>query len=202
MRVFEETFGIDRIQSLVTDLAYKIKSNDYDPINGKFLFNDQDLVKTMTRVDEFTTRHATIKDNIAATYRIGNRLLDYLEKQVIIDFHLKGEHERLDKEYPELADKAKKFLGYEIYTELAVKQSGGKEGVYVPMEPTDHLFKVLLDKQADIQKVIMNELQVHDSIRGHNPRLPSYQETEGQAKSDPLLKEELGKSEPKEAEGE
>jgi len=40
MRIFEETFGIDKLQQLVSDLAMKIESQDYDPINGKYLLND------------------------------------------------------------------------------------------------------------------------------------------------------------------
>lgn len=53
--------------------------------------NDGDLKKTMQVLDEFKTRHATITQSIEETYRIGNRLLDFLEKQIIIDYHLRGE---------------------------------------------------------------------------------------------------------------
>jgi len=38
-------------------------------------------------------------------------LLDYVEKQVIIDYHLKGQQEKMEKEYPKLAKKAKKWFG-------------------------------------------------------------------------------------------
>ena len=62
-------------------------------------------------VDEFKTRHTTITDSINDTYRIGNKLLDYVEKQVIIDFHLKGKQAYMEEKYPKLTEKAKKFLG-------------------------------------------------------------------------------------------
>ncbi len=62
-------------------------------------------------VDDFRTRHSTITDSINDAYRIGNQLLDYVEKQVIIDYHLKGQQEKMEKEYPKLAKKAKKWFG-------------------------------------------------------------------------------------------
>jgi len=69
-------------------------------------------------VDEFKTRHLTIKQNISETYRIGNRLLDYIEKQLIVDYHLRGEQQLLESNFPQLAEKAKIFLGHENYYEL------------------------------------------------------------------------------------
>ncbi len=42
-------------------------------------------------LDEFETRHKTLSDKIEQTYRVGNLMLDYLEKQIIIDYHLRGE---------------------------------------------------------------------------------------------------------------
>lgn len=44
----------------------------------------------MQTLDEFQTRHATITESIEDTYRIGNKLMDFIEKQIIIDYHLKG----------------------------------------------------------------------------------------------------------------
>lgn len=48
-------------------------------------------------------------------------MLDYLEKQIIIDYHLRGEQAELEKEHPEVAEKAKKYLGFEMYYELSGK---------------------------------------------------------------------------------
>lgn len=70
--------------------------------------------------EDFLTRHTTIKNSINDTYRIGNQLLDYVEKQMIIDYHLRGEQSRLEEEFPDIAKKAKKFLGYETYFELSL----------------------------------------------------------------------------------
>ena len=42
---------------------------------------------------------------------------------MIIDYNLRGEHEKLEEQFPELAEKSKKFLGYELYTDLAVAQA-------------------------------------------------------------------------------
>jgi len=44
-----------------------------------------------TILDEFETRHKTLSDKIEHTYRVGNLMLDYLEKQIILDYHLRGE---------------------------------------------------------------------------------------------------------------
>lgn len=52
--------------------------------------DDSDLKRMKHVVDEFKTRHATITNSIENTYFIGNKLLDYIEKQIIIDYHLKG----------------------------------------------------------------------------------------------------------------
>ena len=47
----------------------------------------------MEALDEFTTRHRTISERINETYRIGKQMLDYLEKQVILDHHFRGEQD-------------------------------------------------------------------------------------------------------------
>ena len=45
----------------------------------------------MEVVDEFKTRHATITKLIDDTYLISNKLLNFIEKEIIIDYHLRGE---------------------------------------------------------------------------------------------------------------
>jgi len=42
-------------------------------------------------VDEFKTRHASITKLIDDTYLISNKLLDFIEKEIVIDYHLRGE---------------------------------------------------------------------------------------------------------------
>ena len=39
---------------------------------------------------------------------------------MIIDYHLRGDQRRLEEEFPDIAQKAKKFLGYETYFELSL----------------------------------------------------------------------------------
>jgi hypothetical protein len=73
-------------------------------------------------LDEFETRHKTLSDKIEHTYRVGNLMLDYLEKQIILDYHLRGEQIELEKEHPELAEMAKKYLGFELYYELSSQE--------------------------------------------------------------------------------
>jgi hypothetical protein len=58
MRVFEETFGIDKLLNLVSKLGEKIDNVDlYDPVNNKYLLNENELQMMMDALDEFKTRH-------------------------------------------------------------------------------------------------------------------------------------------------
>lgn len=78
-----------------------------NPTTGEFIFSKNDLNMYADILDEFETRHKTLSDKIEQTYRVGNLMLDYLEKQIIIDYHLRGEQAELEKEHPELAEIAK-----------------------------------------------------------------------------------------------
>ena len=104
---------------MVKKLEHQRKSQTYKPEEGKFTFSKNDLVLYTMILDEFQTRHQTLSDKINETYKIGNFMLDYLEKQIIIDYHLRGEQTELEKEHPDLAEKAKKYRGCEFYYELS-----------------------------------------------------------------------------------
>lgn len=88
-----------------------------------------------TVLDDFETSHKTMSDKIEHTYRVGNCMLDYLEKQIILDYHLRGEQADLEKEHPELAELAKKYLGYELYYALSEVSTAG------PLPMDSSLFK-------------------------------------------------------------
>lgn len=70
-------------------------------------------------------------------------MLDYLEKQIIIDYHLRGEQAEMEKNHTELAEKAKKYLGFELYYELS-----GSEKPKVESEA----FKTIMQKSEDLNK--------------------------------------------------
>lgn len=89
------------------------------------MFSKNDLVLYTMLLEEFETRHKTLSDKIEDTYRVGNMMLDYLEKQIILDYHLRGEQDELEKEHPELAETAKKYLGFELYYDAAKPEVGG-----------------------------------------------------------------------------
>jgi hypothetical protein len=74
----------------------------------------------MDVVNDFRTRHSTITDSINDAYRIGNQLLDYVEKQVIIDYHLKGQQGKMEEREPKLVPKAKKWMGMQMYFDLSI----------------------------------------------------------------------------------
>ena len=123
----------------------------------------------MQVVDEFKTRHTTITESINDTYRIGNKLLDFVEKQVIIDFHLRGEQAKMETQYPKLIKKAQKFLGMQAYFDLTVSQIKG-----MPMSSNDPYFDMLMKKQNAIQSMIAKEYEQHIATRDNNPNLPNY----------------------------
>jgi len=39
---------------------------------------------------------------------------------MIIDYHLRGDQKKLEQDFPEIAKKAKKFIGYELYFDMSV----------------------------------------------------------------------------------
>lgn len=105
-------------------------------------------------LDEFQTRHKNLADKINETYKIGNIMLDYLEKQIIIDYHLRGEQAELEKEHPEVAEKAKKYLGFEFYYEL----SGNNK----PLPPDSEHFKTIMAKAEDLNKKFHTDMELHN----------------------------------------
>ena len=46
-------------------------------------------------------------------------MLEYLQNQIILDFHFRGEQDEFEQEYPELKKHALELLGYEFYYELS-----------------------------------------------------------------------------------
>ena len=117
VKIFEKTFGIHQLQKLVSGF----ESERLNP-------TPSDLLSFKSALDEFKIRHQTLAQRIEDTYTVGNAMLDYLEKQLIIDYHLRGDQELLETEHPDLIDKAKKFLGFELYYDLSVEQSELEEG--------------------------------------------------------------------------
>ena len=56
-------------------------------------------------------RHQTISDRIAETYKISNQMLGYLEKQIILDYHLRGEQGKFEEDHEDLKKKAQYMFG-------------------------------------------------------------------------------------------
>ena len=90
-------------------------------MEGKFMFTKNDLALYTIILEEFRTRHKTLASKIEQSYKIGNLMMEYLEKQIILDYHLKGEQHILEKLHPNLAEKAKKYLGFEFYYQISAK---------------------------------------------------------------------------------
>lgn len=72
-------------------------------------------------------------------------MLDYLEKQIILDYHMRGEQDILEDEDHDLSEKAKKYLGSEMYYELG--NSTGKQ-----LTKSDPHFKWLMKKITNLNE--------------------------------------------------
>ena len=83
------------------------------------MFEEQDLQKQVDALSEFQFRHSTITERIGTTYRISNALTEYLEKQLILDLHFRGQHDLFEKDHPHIVEKAKKMLGHTLYYDLS-----------------------------------------------------------------------------------
>lgn len=46
-------------------------------------------------------------------------MLDYLEKQMILSYHFRGEQEQFEQQFPDMVAKAKKYIGFELYFALS-----------------------------------------------------------------------------------
>lgn len=71
-------------------------------------------------------------------------MMEYLEKQLILDYHLRGEQANLENEYPELAEKAKKYLGYELYYALTKE-----DGKHINKDSKDYKMLMAMSDELD-----------------------------------------------------
>lgn len=74
----------------------------------------------------------------------------------------------LEKNYPNLVLKAKKFLGFEVFFELSSQPYG------MPLDASNVYFKTLIQKHKEITKSIEKELMSHQQSRDANPQLPEH----------------------------
>ena len=61
------------------------------------MFNKIDLTLYEMIMDEFATRHKTLSNKMEHTYNIGNVIRNYLEKQVILEYLLRGDSKEMEK---------------------------------------------------------------------------------------------------------
>ena len=108
----------------------------------------------MEALDEFQTRHSTINERINKTYRTGNKLLEYLQNQIILDFHFRGEQDVFEAEFPHLKEKAIKFLGAVLYYDLSPYS-----GKAIPKE--DPLYAELMKLYNKLEQSLERDLAPH-----------------------------------------
>lgn len=76
------------------------------------------MIHEVNAINEFQSLHNSINERIASTYLISNKLHDYLEKRMILDYHFRGEQDKMETEHPELKEKALKMMGPVFYYDL------------------------------------------------------------------------------------
>ena len=123
-RIFEKTFGIEELHDMVKRIDQARKEHTIDPMTGRFIFSKKELEIHQTALEEFKMRHNALSEKIFNTYKIGNRILDLIEKQIIVDYHLRGQQQALFEENPKLEKVAKKLLGYEDFYAFASAPEG------------------------------------------------------------------------------
>jgi len=92
--------------------------NKYCPEKDQYQFTPDDMVDQMNNIKKFKNRYQDVEQRIQQTYSVGNKFQSYLEKKCILHYHLKGEQETFEKEYPHLKKKALKLLGPVLYYDL------------------------------------------------------------------------------------
>ena len=87
-------------------------------------------------------------------------MVDYLEKQIILDYHFRGEQDIFEQDYPSLKIKAEKLLGYDVYFDLSPLT-----GAPLTEEENPELYSHLMKIQRDLN----NELD--EALKSHNIKL-------------------------------
>ena len=157
---------MDKLEKVIAETQAKHQTLLADPTKNQFIFDNDDLEKQVKALDEFTTRHKTITDRINETYRIGAKMINYLEKQTILDYHLRGEQDLFEQEYEHLKQKAEKLLGYPTYFALS-----SLTGTPVTEANQPELYQKLME----IQQKITTGLDV--SLAEHNVKLGQYEDS-------------------------
>jgi len=90
---------------------------------------------------------------------------DYLEKQIILDYHFRGEQDSFEQDYEHLKQKAEKLLGYNTYFDLSPLT-----GTPLTKEDQPELYAELMR----IQKKIASELD--ESLAKHNFKISQFED--------------------------
>lgn len=87
-------------------------------------------------------------------------MMSYLENQIILDHHFRGEQDIFEQEFPHLKSKAEKLLGYETYFNFAPLTGS-------PLQ--ENMFPELYAKLTQIQNKILSDLDVN--LAKHNVKI-------------------------------
>ena len=87
-------------------------------------------------------------------------MVDYLEKQIILDYHFRGEQDIFEQDYPSLKIKAEKLLGYDVYFDLSPLT-----GAPLTEEENPELYSHLMKIQRDLNT------ELDEALKSHNIKL-------------------------------
>ena len=117
---------------------------------------------------------------------MGNKMVDYLEKQIILDYHFRGEQDIFEQEFPSLKTKAESFIGYETYFGLS-PLTGSPLSEEEHPEHFTHLMKIQNQLNQDLDA----------TLSSHNYKLNQFNEVlEGRITSSQLYMDKVANENP------
>ena len=108
--MFEDALTVDELRNLVNKISRRRQT-----VSNEEKFSDEDLNNYSRFLTKLKSRYSELDTEVKTTYRISNKVLEYMEHKIIVDYLMEGKQKELEEEAPELADKAKEIFGNEFY---------------------------------------------------------------------------------------
>jgi LETM1 and EF-hand domain-containing protein 1 len=122
-RMLEETLAIDELKTLVEMINRRRQLKEEEP--G---FSAEELDNYAVLLKKLRQRYDDLNREIETTYKLGNKMVEYVENTIIVDYHLECKQKELESEAPQLAEKAKEIFGNEFYYNFPNDKEELKEG--------------------------------------------------------------------------
>jgi hypothetical protein len=145
-KMFEDTLAVDELKTLV-----KIIKRRRQLFKDGAEFTSDDLQNHALLLQKLKNRLQDLNKDIESSYRMGNKLIDYVGNSLILDYHMECRQKVLEKEAPELVNKAIETFGNEFY--YSFPQS--KE----ELTPDSKWVKKLTEKRDELEKQLFEQFE-------------------------------------------